>query len=154
MAHHGVAPEPFLTEVHDVSLDSLKRDDALKAQLERLPGRRLVFTNGDARHASRVLKHLGLEAVFEDVFHIAAADYIPKPQPETFRRMVERHRVDPRASAFFEDSERNLAPAAEIGMTTILVGPHAEDSRAPFVHHRAATLAPFLSAARLKETAH
>jgi putative hydrolase of the HAD superfamily len=154
MAHHGVEPEPFLTEVHDVSMDSLQRDEALRAGIARLPGRRLVFTNGDARHAGRVLSHLGLADLFEDVFHIAAADYIPKPRTETFARMIARHEVAPRRAAFFEDSERNLRPAADIGMTTVLVGPHAESSEAQFVHHRAPELAPFLAGARIKESAH
>jgi putative hydrolase of the HAD superfamily len=152
MAHHGVPPEPFLTEVHDVSLDSLERDEVLRAGLERLPGRRLVFTNGDARHAERILAHLQIADLFEDVFHIAAADYIPKPQVETFARMVARHAVQPRRSAFFEDSERNLKPAADIGMTTVLVGPHAEGSQAAFVHHRTFALAPFLASANLMES--
>jgi putative hydrolase of the HAD superfamily len=152
MAHHGVEPEPFLTEVHDVALDSLEPDPAVRAGIARLPGRRLVFTNGDERHASRVLRHLGLEDLFEDVFHIAAADYIPKPRAETFERMVARHEVEPRRAVFFEDSERNLAPAARIGMTTVLVGPHAEASESAFVHHRALELAPFLAAVRVKET--
>ena len=154
MAHHGIAPEPFLTEVHDIALDSLEPDPALAAGLARLPGRRLVFTNGDARHAERILKKLQIEQLFEDVFHIASADYIPKPRPETFARMVERHAVAPRQAAFFEDSERNLAPAAEIGMTTVLVGPHAQLSRADFVHYRTAELAPFLTGAKVKETPH
>ena len=154
MQHHGVDPEPFLTEVHDVSMDSLRPDGAVRAGLERLPGRRLVFTNGDARHARRVLDHLGLADLFEDVFHIAAADYIPKPRVETFEKMIARHAVQPRRAAFFEDSERNLRPAADVGMTTILVGPHAADSTAPFVHHRARELGPFLACARVKETAH
>ena len=153
MANHGVPPEPFLTEVHDVSMDSLQPDAALRDALERLPGRRLVFTNGDARHADRVLAHLGLDHLFEGVFHIAAADYIPKPRPEAFQRMMARHRVDPRASVFFEDSERNLEPAAALGMTTVLVGPAAADSTAPFVHHRTHDLAAFLKSARVKETA-
>jgi putative hydrolase of the HAD superfamily len=152
MAHHGVPPEPFLTEVHDVSLDSLAPDEALRSGLARLPGRRLVFTNGDERHAERVLSHLALADLFEDVFHIAAADYIPKPRPETFERMIARHGVSPASAAFFEDSERNLKPAAEIGMTTVLVGPHAEASGAEFVKHRAGALAPFLHAALVKET--
>ncbi len=67
--------------------------------------------------------------------------------------MIAGHGVDPRATAFFEDSERNLAPAAELGMTTVLVGPHAGASTAPFVQHRTASLASFLANARVKETA-
>ena len=152
MAYHGVSPEPFLTEVHDVSMDSLKPDPELKAGIARLPGRRLVFTNGDARHAERVLAHLDLAELFEDVFHIASGDYIPKPRPETFARMIDRHDVVPAKAAFFEDSERNLQPAAEVGMTTVLVGPHAEDSTAAFVHYRAPRLGPFLLQAHIKET--
>ena len=153
MANHGVEPEAFLTEVHDVAIDSLAPDPALKAALARLPGRRLVFTNADARHAERVLAHLEIAELFEDVFHIAAAGYIPKPQPETFARLTARHGVAPQQAAFFEDSERNLEPAAAIGMTTVLVGPNAEDSRAAFVHHRTGALAPFLLDARVRETA-
>jgi putative hydrolase of the HAD superfamily len=152
MAFHGVDPEAFLTEVHDVAIDSLTPDPALRSALGRLPGRRLVFTNADARHAERVLEHLGLADLFEDVFHIAAAGYIPKPRPETFERMVERCRVAPATAAFFEDSVRNLEPAARIGMTTVLVCPDPSLPCTDFVHHRTRALAPFLANARVKET--
>ena len=154
MAFHGVEPEPFLTEVHDIALDTLQPIPELGDGIARLPGRRLVFTNGDARHAARVLAHLELDHLFEDVFHIAAADYIPKPRPEAFARMIARHAVEPHASAFFEDSERNLEPAARLGMTTVLVGPSALQSTAPFVQHKTDDLAGFLKSARLKETSH
>jgi putative hydrolase of the HAD superfamily len=119
----------------------------------RLPGRRLIFTNGDARHADRVLARLGLDDAFEAVFHIAAADYVPKPSPATFARMIAAHAVDPAKTAFFEDSEKNLAPAAAIGMTTVLVGPHAAACQAAFVQHRTDDLVAFLTGARVKETA-
>ena len=153
MANHGIDPEPFLDEVHDVSLDALTPDPELRAALLRLPGRRLIFTNGDARHAARVLERLDLADAFEAVFHIAAADYLPKPNPATFARMIAAHAVDPEATCFFEDSEKNLAPAAGLGMTTVLVGPHAAASEAAFVQYRTADLAAFLMSARVKETA-
>ena len=153
MANHGVDPADYLDQVHDVSLDGLKPDPDLAKALARLPSRRLVFTNGDANHAARVLGKLGIASAFEDVFHIASADYIPKPDPATFDRMIKAHGVDPRRAAFFEDSEKNLAPAAAIGMTTVLVGPHADASTAAFVHHRTHKLTPFLNAALVKETA-
>lgn len=153
MAHHGIAPADFLNEVHDVALDRLAPDPLLRAAVERLPGRRLIFTNGSAAHAERVLAHLKLDDLFEDTFHIEAADYIPKPAPGTFDRMTKRHGVDPRAAAFFEDSEKNLAPAALIGMTTVLVGDDAPASIADFVHHKTTDLAGFLAGASIKETA-
>lgn len=152
MAHHGVDPQRFLDEVHDVSIDCVTPDPDLDASLARLPGRRLVFTNGDERHAVRVLERLGIARRFDDIFHIGSADFVPKPDPRTFDRMIAAHAVAPRTSAFFEDTERNLKPAADLGMTTILVGSHAADSTAPFVHYRTHTLPPFLDAARLKET--
>ena len=150
MANHGIDPEHFLEEVHDVSLDRIRPDPALAQALTRLPGRRLVFTNGSAGHAERVLGHMGLADLFEDVFHIASAEYLPKPAPETFTRMVAAHAVRPAATAFFEDSERNLKPAAELGMTTVLVGAHAPMSTADFVHHRAKDLPGFLAHARVR----
>ena len=111
-----------------------------------------MFTNGDARHAARVLDKLDLADLFEAIFHIASADYLPKPNPKTFDKLIADHAIDPRAAAFFEDSEKNLAPAAALGMTTVLVGPHAQVSAAPFVQYRTAQLAPFLAAARVRES--
>ncbi|MES2033297.1 MAG: pyrimidine 5'-nucleotidase [Pseudomonadota bacterium] len=144
---HGLDPEDFLTAVHDVALDRLTPDVKMAEALMRLPGRRLVFTNGSAAHAERVLERLQIAHAFEDVFHISAADYIPKPSPVTFEKMMARHAVSPKGAAFFEDSEKNLAPAAVLGMTTVLVGPHAAGSTADFVHHRTNDLPGFLAGA-------
>ena len=152
MAHHGVDPEAFLNEVHDVSMSGLLPDPDLRDAIAALPGRRLVFTNGDKRHADRVLAKLKLDDLFEDIFHIALADYIPKPHPQTFARMIQAHDVDPTRAAFFEDSPGNLKPAFNLGMTTILVGPEALPSDDAFVHHRTDNLAAFLKAARTQET--
>lgn len=153
MLNHGVDPAEFHAIFHDLSLEALAHDPALLAALARLPGRRLIFTNADDLHARRVMAHLGLDVLFDDVFHIGSAGYQPKPSPEAFRRMDEAHGIDPAVTAFFEDSERNLEPAAELGMTTVLVGAHAAQSTAPYIHHRTQHLAPFLNAARLKEAA-
>ncbi len=147
MAHHGVDPHAFLAEVHDFSLDSLSPDPRLCAALERLPGRRLVFTNASARHAERVLQRLGLAHLFEAVFHLEAAQLVPKPRPQSYAALLRDHAAAPRRCAFFEDMERNLAPAAALGMTTVLVGPHAAASRAAYVDYRAAELAAFLETA-------
>jgi putative hydrolase of the HAD superfamily len=153
MALHGVDPHDFLRAVHDVSLDSLTPDARLRQALLRLPGRRLVFTNGSAWHADRVLKHLRLDDLFEAVFHLEAADMIPKPAPATYDALVAAHGVRASSAAFFEDSAHNLEPAARLGMTTVLVGPHAGADTAEFVHYRTRDLAPFLEAATVKEIA-
>lgn len=152
MHHHGVDPAAYVAEVQDVSMDCLSPDPELRAALLRLPGRRLVFTNAGGDYAEKALVRLQIADLFEDVFHLEAAEYIPKPNRATFEKMTARHGVDPRGACFFEDTERNLAPAAELGMTTVLVGPNALESTAAFVHHRTATLPPFLTGARVKET--
>ena len=150
MAHHAVDPHAYLAEVHDVPLEVLAPDPRLNAALARLPGRRLVFTNGPARHAERVLARLELEALFEGVFHLEAAGLTPKPSPLAFERLMARHAVDPRATAFFEDTAGNLAPAHALGMTTVWLGAPAPGAEVPgFVDHHTAALAPFLEAARV-----
>jgi putative hydrolase of the HAD superfamily len=99
-----------------------------------------------------VVEALGLAGLFEGVFHIGSAAFAPKPSTAAFDAIVKAHSVDPRTTAFFEDSERNLEPAAKLGMTTVLVGAHAPASTAPFVHYRTQDLATFLAGARLEET--
>jgi putative hydrolase of the HAD superfamily len=99
-----------------------------------------------------VLGHLGMRDLFGDLFAIETADYVPKPSLATFDKITKLHGLAPQATAFFEDSEKNLVPAARLGMTTILVGAHAAASTSEHVHHRTNDLAGFLSSARLKGT--
>ena len=152
MLNYGVDPDDFHAQFHDLSLETLAEDVALTSALRRLPGRRLVFTNADDVHARRVLQQLGLGDLFDEVFHIGSTDLIPKPDPVAFQKIIAAHAIDPATTAFFEDRQVNLEPAAALGMTTVLVGPDAEASDAPFVHYRAPNLASFLGAARLMES--
>jgi putative hydrolase of the HAD superfamily len=152
IAHHGVDIPAFLAHIHDVPIDEVEPEPALKAALARLPGRRLVFTNASARHAERLLEKLEIADFFEAVFHTEAAGMLMKPDPRAFAALIDAHAVAPRSTAFFEDRADNLAPAAALGMTTVLVGPHAVDDAHPFVHHRTNLLAPFLASAQVMET--
>lgn len=121
MAEHGVDPHDFLGFVHDVEMDALGRDETLIAALARLPGRKLVFTNGDAPYAGRVLDRLGLGESFEAVHDIHATAYRPKPDPQAYRGLCEAYGLEPAESLFVEDLARNLKPAKAIGMTTVWV---------------------------------
>ena len=150
--HHDADPHAFLRDVHDVPLDLLTPDPALRRALQRLPGRRLVFTNGSQWHAERVLERLGVADLFDEVFHTEAAGMIAKPDPRAFDALIAVHAVTPATTAFFEDRAVNLAPAAALGMTTVLVGEHAPTSTEPFVRHRTAALTDFLNAAQVKDT--
>jgi putative hydrolase of the HAD superfamily len=153
MLHHDVDPDEFHRVFADLSLAALSHEPALVAAIARLPGPRFVFTNADAGHAGRVLAHLGLAGLFHAVFHIESAGFVPKPDRRAFERLIAAHLVTPATTAFFEDSTANLRTAAELGMTTVLVGLGAETNADAFVDFRAPSLAAFLAGARVKEPA-
>lgn len=121
MLIHHIEPEEFLSFVHDIDCTVLEAAPRLDRALAALGGRKLIFTNGSERHAENVLARLVIARHFEGIFDIRAAGFIPKPQPECYRTMIERHAVDPRAALMVEDIHRNLVPAAAIGMTTLWV---------------------------------
>ena len=148
MSHHGVDPDAYHAFLAAAPLDCLTPDPELAAALAHLPGRRLVFTNADAGHAARVLDRLGLAGLFTEVFHIASAGFLPKPDPECFARLMAAHAIVPARTAFFDDAAHNLEPAAALGMTTVLVGPAARGEKPPFVDHLAPSLTAFLSERR------
>ncbi|NJL07150.1 MAG: pyrimidine 5'-nucleotidase [Methylacidiphilales bacterium] len=156
MIHHGIDPEDFLSYVHDIDHSPLEPDPRLGAALETLPGRKLILTNGSVAHAEAVTKRLGLDHHFEGVFDIIAADFIPKPSPETYARFLDRHGIDPGRAAMFEDLARNLEVPHALGMTTVLVTPDAtreiereawelEGHADPHIDHVTDDLAGFLT---------
>ncbi|MBW4330010.1 pyrimidine 5'-nucleotidase [Stakelama sp. CBK3Z-3] len=121
MADHGVDPHDFLEYVHDVEMDVLEHDAPLAAAIAKLPGRKLVFTNGDAPYARRVLDRLGLGETFEAIHDIHATGYRPKPDPSGYRGFCDAYAVRPETALFAEDMARNLKPAKAIGMATVWV---------------------------------
>ena len=119
MRHHGVDPESFLVDVHDIALDRIAPDARLRAGLARLPGRKLIFTNADADYAARVLDARGIADLFDGICDIRATRYTPKPDPEAYAMMITHLGIDPARSLFVEDMARNLTPAKALGMTTV-----------------------------------
>ena len=123
MIEHGMSPDAFLEYVHEIDHSPLKPNPALGAAIEALPGRKLILTNGTRKHADAVMRRLAIDAHFEDVFDIVAAELEPKPSPQTYARFLERHGVEPTRAAMFEDLARNLDVPHRLGMTTVLVVP-------------------------------
>ena len=121
MLEHQLEPDDFLAYVHEIDVGVLAPNPRLKAALARIPGRRLVFTNGSARHAENVLGHLGLSDYFDAIFDIKAANYIPKPAAETYHLMVEKFAIEPSRAVMFEDLAHNLVVPNQLGMTTVWV---------------------------------
>jgi putative hydrolase of the HAD superfamily len=121
MQAHGVDPHDFLEFVHDIDLARLAADPALVAALDRLPGRKLVFTNASEGYARRVLDRLGLANAFDGLHDIHAMDYVPKPRAAAYAALCARHAIDPTRAFFAEDMARNLTPAKALGMTTLWI---------------------------------
>jgi putative hydrolase of the HAD superfamily len=147
MAEHHVDPHDFLAYVHDIEMDALQADAPLAAALARLPGRKLVFTNGDKPYALKVLDRLGLGGSFEAVHDIHAMALVPKPSPSAYAGLCEALAIDPHAALFAEDMARNLAPAKAIGMTTLWVDNGSEqtpDADRSFIDYTTRDLGPWL----------
>lgn len=151
MVEHGLDPAAFLDYVHDIDLNVVQAQPRLGAALDRLPGRKVVFTNGTVAHAERVLNRLGIADRFETLFDIVASDYLPKPREEPYRKLLGNHRIRPQGAVMVEDMARNLVPAAALGMTTVWVPTTAEWSKpahpddTAHIHHTAPDLTAFLT---------
>ncbi len=155
MTEHGLNPDDYLEFVHQIDHSPLEPNPALGAALEKLPGRKLILTNGTRKHADAVMRRLAVHEHFEDVFDIIAADLEPKPLAATYDRFLTRHAVDPARAAMFEDLARNLEAPHALGMTTVLVVPEGqrdvfreewelEGRDAPHVDHLTDDLTGFL----------
>jgi putative hydrolase of the HAD superfamily len=147
MAEHRVDPHAFLAYVHDIEMDALEENAPLAAALAKLPGRKLVFTNGDKPYALKVLDRLGLGGSFEAVHDIHAMDLVPKPAPSAYRGLCDAFSIDPARALFVEDMARNLKPAKAIGMTTVWVDNGSEqhhDADRSYVDHHVHDLTDWL----------
>jgi putative hydrolase of the HAD superfamily len=163
MNEHGMDPDEFLAFVHEIDHSPLTPNPALGDAIEKLPGRKLILTNGTRAHANAVLQRLEIDRHFEDVFDIVAGELEPKPLAQTYDRFLARHGVDPARAAMFEDLARNLEVPHRLGMTTVLVVPEAtrevfredwelEGRDAAHVDHLTDDLAGFLARLELSRS--
>lgn len=143
MAEHGVDPGPYLTDVHDISFDALEPDPLLAARIRALPGRRIVYTNGSAPYAERVLAARGLSGLFDAVYGVEHAGFRPKPERAAFETVFARDGITPTSAAMFEDDPRNLAAPHAMGMRTVHVAPDPDP--AEHIHHHTDDLSGFLA---------
>jgi putative hydrolase of the HAD superfamily len=161
---HKLDPKPFLDYVHDIDLAPIPESPLLSAAIGRLPGRKLIFTNGTIEHAERVAGKLGILHHFEDIYDIVASDYVPKPKPAPYDKFLALHGINPRAAAMFEDMPHNLEVPHALGMETVLIKSPTFDhplqheiagwARPPaHIHHVTGNLTQFLDQVPPKGTA-
>ena len=121
MQEHKLDPQSYLDYVHDIDHSVLPSLPDLKNELDELPGRKFIFTNGSFFHGEKVADALGVLDAFDGIFDIAAADFVPKPHSGAYERFLKQHNVDPLQAVMFEDLHPNLRMPHEMGMTTVLV---------------------------------
>ncbi len=130
MHHHAVDPAEYLEYVHDVPIpDVVPPRPELGAMLETLPGRRVVFTNGSESYARRVIDALGVSGLMDGIFGIEFMDYIAKPSPYPYAKLLQATGAGAEDSLFCEDRFENLMPAHAMGMYTVWVGGREADLR-------------------------
>jgi putative hydrolase of the HAD superfamily len=143
MQEHEIDPEPYLHAVHDISFDPLEPDADLAARIRDLPGRRIVYTNGSAPYAERVLEARGLSSLFDGIYGVEHANYRPKPERQAFDTVFAKAGIASEAAAMFEDDPRNLEAPHAMGMRTVHVAP--DPNERGHIHHHTDDLRSFLA---------
>lgn len=165
MNEHGVCPNEFMAFVHDIDVSAVEECPRLISALEKLPGKKYIFTNGSVAHAENVCNARGITHFFDDVFDIKAAGYTPKPHKPAYDAFFTRHAIDPARTAMFEDLAQNLEHPHALGMTTVLIcadapwfddepaakRPASPGARAAHVDYATENLAGFLHDAHLTD---
>jgi putative hydrolase of the HAD superfamily len=123
MRHHGTDPHHFLHKTHaymDLSTMVVEAR-GLRQCLQRLEGRKVVFTNAPIHYALRVLNILGIRTIFEMVFSVESTHFHPKPALRGFKRLLNSLGAGPEHCIMVEDSLPALLTAKRLGMKTVYV---------------------------------
>lgn len=142
MREHGVDPGPYLHDVHDISFDALTPDPVLADRIRALPGRRIIYTNGTAPYAERVVSARGLDGLFDAIYGVEHAQFLPKPERTAFEHVFTADKLDTTKAVMFEDDPRNLAAPHAMGMGTVHVAPEAQAGE--HIHFHTDDLSAFL----------
>ena len=157
MIHHEVDPKEFLKYVHDIDLSCLNKNDDLRNELINLNLKKYVFTNGSREHAENIIRHLGIEDLFDGIFDIVDAEYLPKPDPKNYDLMLKKFNINPKETLYIEDIAKNLSIAKKLGTTTVwLINEEQwgkKDSDKEFIDYKIKNVSLFLKEIRLLKSA-
>ena len=155
--NHKIDANEFLEFVHDIDVNFLKKNYGLGEELKKLDGKKIIYTNGSKKHALNVTKKIGIDQYFDGIFDIVDSNFVPKPLIEPYKKLVKKHKIDPKLCVFIEDIARNLKPAYEMGMKTIWIEnnePWAKKfSDGNFINYRTNNLTEFLKKINLLKAA-
>jgi len=121
MDNHGIDPDSFLEEVHKLNYSIVSPNLKLAKNLKNLNGKKFIFTNANKKHADSILDKLQIANLFEGIFDIKMANYIPKPEIQTYEKLIETYNINPNKTIMFDDIAKNLVPASKLGFTTVWI---------------------------------
>ena len=121
MENHGVEPDYFLDEVHKLDYSIVGPNEILNKELEKIQGRKIIYTNANKKHVVDVLERINLANFFDEIFDIKMANYIPKPEIKPYEQIIDIFNINPSSSAMFDDIAKNLVPAKKVGFTPVWV---------------------------------
>ncbi len=153
MIHHDIPPEDFLKDVHNIDLTFMKKDLFLREVLGSLNLKKFIFTNGSKEHVENIIKHLGIDDLFDGIFDIVDAGFHPKPEAKAFDLMINKFNIDPKETLYIEDIAKNLSIAKNRGSTTAWLINNEywgkKESDKDFIDYKIENLSLFLKEIRL-----
>ena len=158
MVHHGIDPDSFLEEVHNLDYSIVNPNLKLAKDLENLNGKKFIFTNANKKHADSILDKLQIANLFEGIFDIKMANYIPKPEIQTYEKLIETYNINPNKTIMFDDIAKNLVPASKMGFTTVWIDVGHENfsddiaSSKKYLDHQTKDLSNWLSNINMRST--
>ena len=158
MDNHGTDPDSFLEEVHKLDYSIVNPNLKLAKNLENLNGKKFIFTNANKKHADSILAKLQIANLFEGIFDIQMANYIPKPEIQTYEKLIETYNINPNETIMFDDIAKNLVPACKIGFTTVWIDVGHENfsddiaSSKKYLDHQTKDLPNWLSNINMRST--
>ena len=158
MDNHGIDPDSFLEEVHKLDYSIVSPNLKLAKNLENLNGKKFIFTNANKKHADIILDKLQITNLFEGIFDIKMANYIPKPEIQTYEKLIETYNINPNKTIMFDDIAKNLVPASKLGFTTVWIDVGHENfsddiaSSKKYLDHQTKDLSNWLSNINMRST--
>ena len=102
----------------------IARNDEMADALRALHLPSVILTNASRGWVTRILKHLGMDDLFDEnlILALEDADFVPKGRGTTgFERALSILNIDPANVLMVEDLPKNLEVAKSTGMKTALV---------------------------------
>jgi len=157
MKYDKIDPHEFLEFVHNIDISWLPKDLLLRQELIKIKEKKYIFTNGSHSHVKNVTKQLGIEDLFDDAFAITDANFIPKPNIESYKKMIKKFDLDPKKSILIEDIAHNLEQAKNLGMKTCWLENNEtfakKDADKPYIDYKIKSLPSFLQEINVLKTA-